>query len=72
MRGWLRSVGSGPLTWMLSSAIWTGWINLRKTRQLWEEKMTDRQQYAPGPAAGVQIRKDGEKWSLILVRELRH
>lgn len=34
--------------------------------------MTDRDQYAPGPARGAQIRKDGEKWTLILVRELRH
>ena len=34
--------------------------------------MTDRQQYAPGPASGVQVRKDGEKWTLILVRNLRH
>jgi uncharacterized protein YndB with AHSA1/START domain len=34
--------------------------------------MTDREPYAPGPAGGAQIRKDGEKWTLILVRELRH
>src|SRR5580704_5370932 len=34
--------------------------------------MTDREQYAAGPASGAQIRKDGEKWTLILVRELRH
>ena len=34
--------------------------------------MTDREPYAPGPASGAQIRKDGEKWTLILVRELRH
>ena len=34
--------------------------------------MTDREQYTPGPANGAQIRKDGEKWTLILVRELRH
>lgn len=34
--------------------------------------MTERQQYAPGPAGGAQVRKDGEKWTLILVRELRH
>src|SRR5258708_33690933 len=34
--------------------------------------MTDRAQYAPGPASGALIRKDGEKWTLILVRELRH
>jgi len=34
--------------------------------------MTDREQYEPGPAAGAEVRKDGEKWTLILVRELRH
>jgi uncharacterized protein YndB with AHSA1/START domain len=34
--------------------------------------MATREQYAPGPACGAQIRKDGEKWTLILVRELRH
>ena len=34
--------------------------------------MTDREKYAPGPASGAQVRKDGEKWTLILVRELRH
>src|SRR6202023_1813266 len=27
MPGWLRSVGSGPLTWMLSNATSTTWIN---------------------------------------------
>jgi uncharacterized protein YndB with AHSA1/START domain len=34
--------------------------------------MTDREQYVPGPASGAEVRKDGEKWTLILVRELRH
>jgi len=34
--------------------------------------MTDHVQYAPGPASGAEVRKDGEKWTLILVRELRH
>jgi uncharacterized protein YndB with AHSA1/START domain len=35
--------------------------------------MIDREQYAPGAATGAQVRKDdGEKWTLILVRELRH
>jgi uncharacterized protein YndB with AHSA1/START domain len=34
--------------------------------------MSNREQYTPGPASGAQIRKDGEKWTLILVRELRH
>jgi hypothetical protein len=35
-------------------------------------KMTDLEHYAPGPASGAQVRKGGEKWTLILVRELRH
>src|SRR5437667_10293312 len=34
--------------------------------------MTARELYAPGPAGGAQVRKDGEKWTLMLVRELRH
>ena len=34
--------------------------------------MTNRDQYTPGPANGAEIRKDGEKWTLVLVRELRH
>src|ERR1700691_52052 len=38
--------------------------------------MLDRVQYTPGPANGAQIRKERlqngeEKWTLILVRELR-
>lgn len=34
--------------------------------------MTTREQYAPGPATGAEVRKDGDKWTLILVREMRH
>jgi len=34
--------------------------------------MTDREQYTPGPASGAQVIKDGETWTLVLVRELRH
>jgi uncharacterized protein YndB with AHSA1/START domain len=34
--------------------------------------VTDREHYAPGPASGAQVRKDGEKWTLVVVRELRH
>lgn len=30
------------------------------------------QQYVPGPARGAQVQKGGEKWTLILARELRH
>jgi hypothetical protein len=38
--------------------------------------MMDRHEYTPGPAYGAQERKEGlpdkDKWTLILVRELRH
>src|SRR5271170_7661496 len=41
--------------------------------------MLDRAQYTPGPASGARIQKDQgqsgnneEKWTLVLVRELRH
>lgn len=29
-------------------------------------------EYDPGPARGAEVRKGGEQWTLILVRELRH
>ncbi|HXK12777.1 MAG TPA: SRPBCC family protein [Vicinamibacteria bacterium] len=34
--------------------------------------MSSRGEYVPSPAAGAEVRKDGEKWTLVLVRELRH
>ena len=34
--------------------------------------MTNREKYEPGAAAGAEVRKDGERWTLVLVRELRH
>jgi uncharacterized protein YndB with AHSA1/START domain len=37
--------------------------------------MIEREQYVPGAASGAQVKKDGpekDKWTLILVRELRH
>ena len=34
--------------------------------------MTNREQYIPGPASPAQLKKGGEKWSFVLVRELRH
>jgi len=34
--------------------------------------VTGRERYTPGPACGAQVRKDGENWTLILTRELRH
>src|SRR5690348_14075563 len=34
--------------------------------------MINLDHYTPGPASGAQVRKGGDKWTLILVRELRH
>jgi uncharacterized protein YndB with AHSA1/START domain len=36
--------------------------------------MTGRERYAPGPATGARVHgeRQGDKWTLILVRELRH
>ena len=34
--------------------------------------MTEREHYAPGPASGAQVQKNGDTWTLVLVRELRH
>lgn len=34
--------------------------------------MNNRNHYTPGPASGAEVRKNGERWTLILVRELRH
>lgn len=34
--------------------------------------MASRAEYMPGPAFGARVEKDGEKWTLVLVRELRH
>ena len=34
--------------------------------------MTSPQQYTPGPANLARIQKDGENWTLVLVRQLRH
>jgi hypothetical protein len=34
--------------------------------------MMDRESYTPGPASGAEVRKNGDKWTLILVRQLRH
>ncbi|MEZ5398984.1 MAG: SRPBCC family protein [Bryobacteraceae bacterium] len=34
--------------------------------------MADGERYDPGPARGAEVRKDGENWTLVLVRDLRH
>jgi uncharacterized protein YndB with AHSA1/START domain len=33
---------------------------------------TNLETYQPGPAAGAKVNKDGDTWTLVLVRELRH
>jgi uncharacterized protein YndB with AHSA1/START domain len=37
-----------------------------------EKMMNYREQYTPGPANVARIQKVGEKWTLVLVKELRH
>lgn len=34
--------------------------------------MNGRNPYTPGPATGARVEKSGDKWRLILVRDLRH
>ena len=34
--------------------------------------MSNREQYVPGAAFGAEVQKEGEKWTLVLVRDLRH
>ena len=34
--------------------------------------MITRENYKPGAATGARIRQDGDRWTLILVRDLRH
>jgi uncharacterized protein YndB with AHSA1/START domain len=34
--------------------------------------MNSREPYAPGAASGAEVRKDGDKWTLVLVRDLSH
>jgi uncharacterized protein YndB with AHSA1/START domain len=34
--------------------------------------MSDLEKYEPGPADAATVRKDGENWTLVLVKDLRH
>jgi uncharacterized protein YndB with AHSA1/START domain len=34
--------------------------------------MSSRETYVPGAATGAEVRKEGDRWTLVLVRELRH
>ncbi|MBS2025311.1 MAG: SRPBCC family protein [Deltaproteobacteria bacterium] len=34
--------------------------------------MSKREQYQPGPAAGAEVKKDADVWTLVVVRDFRH
>jgi uncharacterized protein YndB with AHSA1/START domain len=34
--------------------------------------MSNQEEYVPSPASGAEIKKDGEAWTLVMVRDLRH
>jgi uncharacterized protein YndB with AHSA1/START domain len=34
--------------------------------------MSSPEEYAPGAASGAEVRRDGEQWTLVLVRDLSH
>ena len=34
--------------------------------------MSSREEYAPGAASGAEVRRDGETWTLVLVRDVAH
>jgi uncharacterized protein YndB with AHSA1/START domain len=34
--------------------------------------MSNREKYRPGPADKAEVKKDGDQWTLVLIRELRH
>src|SRR6516162_7691059 len=57
MPGWLRSGGSGPLTWMLSNVTSTAWINQqqRKGRQ------GEKHDQSRGVHTGSRQRRGGPK-----------
>jgi hypothetical protein len=52
-----------------SASDYNGLININEEE---EKKMTHQEQYTPGPASGAQVRKGGDKWTLIMIRELGH
>jgi uncharacterized protein YndB with AHSA1/START domain len=34
--------------------------------------MNNPAKYEPGPASGAEVQKDGDRWTLVIVREFRH
>src|SRR5207237_307791 len=41
-------------------------------RRARRKQMSSRDAYSPGPAEGALVQKEGDNWTLVLVRELRH
>ena len=81
MPGWLLSASCGPLTSMLSNATSIAWScphqrsGSQSAHDAVQARARDKErqnEVHTGPAAGARIRKDGEEWTLILVRQLRH
>ncbi len=54
---------------MRSNAILIGW---KKRNQERKRRMSHHKKYVPGRATGAEIQKDGDKWTLVVVRDLRH
>src|SRR6266568_1502910 len=46
MPGWLRSAGSGPLTWMLSNATSTAWARIKQHQRKGKQREDDAAQTA--------------------------
>ena len=70
MPGWRRSAATGHGTSMPSNGISERMEKASPVKG--KKRMSSGEQYSPGAAFGAEVQKDGEKWTLVLVRELRH
>src|SRR5580765_6640277 len=70
MHGSFPSGASGRSTSMPWSNTWTGWRRCPPGKE--RNVMNSREEYAPGAASGAKVEKDGDKWTLVLVRDLSH
>lgn len=67
MPGWLSSVSCGPRTWMHWSAISIVRIDRRQRNGMRGGHECERERYAPRPAGGAQVERNGETWTLRLL-----
>src|SRR5690349_14403123 len=70
MPGSRPSAASGPGTSMRWNNTWIGWTRPHPRKE--RKAMNVHEEYAPGAAFGAEVRKDGDKWTLVLVRDLHH